>query len=467
MSSQAQTKKPLSRTLKTFWGVGDLGFSLMTSANMYYLNFFLTDVARMPLGLVAVVSTLPAVVDAIFSPTYGAAIEMIKPMRWGKLRSWLIATPWLLLILYPLQYSFIGSFRTAAIIITTAAILAKPILGIPFNANYALVPEIASTQEEIVLLNSRRSFWQSWSRFIWSAGNVAVILFIKRITGNEALGYTGLVFICTLCMVIGYFVHFKMTESYEKLPEQDSVERGPAKRKQKASFSDLVQTLVKNPALLVFLIGDFGFQLSGFIGTATIAYVFTYVIENFGLMSVSMTLSAVVTMSAALFTPLIAKKLDSRRIMLLGAFLGAGITFSRVFLWSNPWLFIIVSAAAAIPTALTNISKQSIYADLAVLGEYKTGQDVKGFVIGLQTVPLKWASMARTIAITAGLALIGYTAGTAPTPAIKNGLVMLSIVVPAIGMFFCGLVVFFFVRLPKEKVLEMKQEIAERKAAAS
>jgi Na+/melibiose symporter-like transporter len=117
--------------------------------------------------------------------------------------------------------------------------------------------------------------------------------------------------------------------------------------------------------------------------------------------------------------------------------------------------------------ALTNISKQSIYADLAVLGDYKTGQDVKGFVIGLQTVPLQWASMARTIAITAGLALIGYTAGTAPTPAIKSGLVILSIVVPALGTLFCGLIVLFFVRLPREKVLEMKQEIAARKAAAS
>jgi GPH family glycoside/pentoside/hexuronide:cation symporter len=296
---------------------------------------------------------------------------------------------------------------------------------------------------------------------------VALILFIKRVTGNEALGYTGLVFICTLCMVIGYFIHFKMTESYEKLPEQGPTEQGPVKRKQKASFSDLVQTLVKNPALLVFLAGDFGLQLSGFIGTATIAYVFTYVIENFGLMSVSMTLSAVVTMGAALFTPLVAKKLDSRRIMLLGAFLGAAVTFSRVFFWSEPWVFIVASAAATIPMALTNISKQSIYADLAVLGEYKTGQDVKGFVIGLQTVPLKWASMARTVAITAGLALIGYTAGTTPTAAIKNGLVTLSIVVPAIGMLFCGLIVLFFVRLPKEKVLEMKQEIAKRKAAAS
>ena len=80
-------KKPLSPALKTFYGIGDLGFSLMTSVGMYFQTYFLTDVAGFNLALVGLIITIPGIFDAVFAPVYGAIIDAVKPMKWGKYRS--------------------------------------------------------------------------------------------------------------------------------------------------------------------------------------------------------------------------------------------------------------------------------------------------------------------------------------------------------------------------------------------
>lgn len=47
-------KKPISKGLKTFFGVGDLGFNWMTNIETYYYAYFLTNIAQFPLALVTV-----------------------------------------------------------------------------------------------------------------------------------------------------------------------------------------------------------------------------------------------------------------------------------------------------------------------------------------------------------------------------------------------------------------------------
>lgn len=80
-------KKPLSKAIKTFYGIGDFGFSMMTSVELYLFVFFLTNVAKFSLPMVALIGTVTSVVDALLSPFYGAIISGTKPMKWGRNRS--------------------------------------------------------------------------------------------------------------------------------------------------------------------------------------------------------------------------------------------------------------------------------------------------------------------------------------------------------------------------------------------
>ena len=72
-------KKPLSPALKTFYGIGDLGFSLMTSVGMYFQTYFLTDVAGFNLALVGLIITIPCIFDAVFAPVYGEVRQAPVP----------------------------------------------------------------------------------------------------------------------------------------------------------------------------------------------------------------------------------------------------------------------------------------------------------------------------------------------------------------------------------------------------
>lgn len=77
-------KKPLSTSLKYFYGVGDLGFTLMSNVEGFLFVFFMTNIIKMDLGMIAFVTTTIAVVDVILSPTYGGIINSLKPMKWGR-----------------------------------------------------------------------------------------------------------------------------------------------------------------------------------------------------------------------------------------------------------------------------------------------------------------------------------------------------------------------------------------------
>ena len=45
MSENKKKRNGISGALKTFFGIGDLGFSFMTNIETYYFQYFLTDIA--------------------------------------------------------------------------------------------------------------------------------------------------------------------------------------------------------------------------------------------------------------------------------------------------------------------------------------------------------------------------------------------------------------------------------------
>lgn len=108
MGKQEQKKKGLSGALKKFYGVGDCGFTLMSNIESYYFSFFLTNLAQFSLPMVTFITTVSSTVDALLSWIYGAILNSIKPMKWGRYRSWLIAIPWLVPFLYAFQFIKIG-----------------------------------------------------------------------------------------------------------------------------------------------------------------------------------------------------------------------------------------------------------------------------------------------------------------------------------------------------------------------
>ena len=53
----------------------------MTSVELFYFVYFLTDVAKYSLPVVALIGSVTSIVDAVLSPFYGAIISGTKALN--------------------------------------------------------------------------------------------------------------------------------------------------------------------------------------------------------------------------------------------------------------------------------------------------------------------------------------------------------------------------------------------------
>lgn len=456
-------KKPLSKSIKTFYGIGDFGFGLMASVELYFFVFFLTNVAKLSLPTVALISSITSIVDAVSSPFYGAIISGTKPLKWGRNRSWILIMPPLVVIFYIFQFSKIGPESVAALIICAGFILSHIAWNLPWVANVALIPVLASDPDEAALLASRRATWTALSGIVFSYTGAPLAEYFGRVTNNEVLGYTILAGLTGLIMMFCYWIVFKITEGYEPTGKaaQDTTQA------QKVSLAAMVKSLVQNPPLIVLLISDFFRNMVLFVMTAAAAYYFTYVAQNMGLFSAYLLIVSIATMIGSYLAGSVAKKMSSRNATIFGLYALGILLIICKFVALNVAMFFIVITISSIFTGILTSVTVSLYSDVSIYAYWKTGEDASPFVMGLMTVALKLAVISRGMVIPFVLASVGFTPGIDPasaTEALKIGVINAFLFIPGIFALIGAVILHLGYRLTREKVIEYQNEINKRLA---
>ncbi|QSX07553.1 MFS transporter [Alkalibacter rhizosphaerae] len=459
-------KKPLSKALRTFFGIGDMGFSLMTSVELYFFVFFLTNVAQFSLGTVALIGTITSTVDAILSPFYGAIIEGAKPMKWGKYRSWMLVCPPIVVVLYMFQYTKIGGEGLAAIIVTLGFILSHIAWNIPWISNVSMIAVLASTPEERGLLASRRATYTAIAGIIFSYTGANLAAFYGKVTGNEMLGYTLLAGTFAFAMMILYWTVFKMTDGYEETdPEKIKASQG---NKPKVTFGAMLKMAATNPPLLVLLFGDFFRYMVNFVMTAAAAYYFTYVVKNMALFSTYLLLGSIAQVVGAYLAAPLTKKFSNRTASIIGLFaLGISLIACK-FVAYNTFMFFVVVMIARVFLGALSASMVALYSDVSVYSEWKSGQNATAWIMGLMTLSLKVAIISRGTIIPFILATAGFVATADPATASKeltDAVINVFVLIPGIFALISGAIMVFGYRLTSDKLEVYEKEIAERKAA--
>ena len=462
----------LSGALKWFYGIGDFGFSLMTNIETYYFNFFLTNIAKFSNGMVTFIATLASVVDAALSWIYGVIINSVKPMKWGRYRSWLIVAPWLVPILYAFQFMRIGGEWVAAIIVILGTISSHIVWNIPWVANMSMINIAARTPEERMTLSSSRAMWQTFARVIYSYVGPAVVTFFTKVIGDE-YGYAACAFAFGALMAAGYFLHFKMFDGYEMSGEEELAQmkaqlaaKEAAKAEQKKKEGTLVQTVFSNPYLLGLLISELGKYIYSFVASGIATYYFMYVARDQGLTATFILISNVLGVIAGYMSRGIAAKFSARTTVIASYALIVILLGSAFLMYQNVWLVIVLMSLGQFFLSLTTACGPALYADCAIYSEWKTGRNATATIMGLGNIPLKVGVVGRALLINAALALGGFTAGLEvadSTPAIERGIAMGFTVFPAVAVAIGLVIMVFGYRLTKERVNECSAEIARRK----
>ena len=476
MSENKKQRKGLSGALKTFFGIGDLGFSFMTNIETYYFQYFLTDIAKFSVGFATTIGTVSAIIDAALSWVYGIILDKVKPMKWGRYRSWLLVLPWLVPFLYAFQFLRVGSGVGAAIIVILGFATSHIVWNIPWVANVTMIRVAGKTPEERATLSSSRTTWSSIGRVLYSYVGPFVVSIISGLLGEE-YGYAGCAFVFAALMAAGYFAHFKMFEGYEASGAEEiaqmeaaKAQRAAAKEAKKANKGGLGRALACNPSLWGLILADFTKYVYSFGASAMAIYYFTYVAKNADLNATYIFASNLLGVATAYLSRKFVAKFSARGVMISSYACMAAACLVAFLLYSNVWVVFVMMCLVQGFSMLTTACSPMLYADCCIYSHYKTGTDNTGAIMGLVNLPLKVGVVMRSIIVGACLAIGGFDPNVTTvenvTPAIQRGISMGFSLIPAIVLAIGLLLMIFCYRLSKEKVNECSAEIARREGRA-
>nr|WP_296155002.1 MFS transporter [uncultured Blautia sp.] len=461
MGEEKQKKKGLSGALKKFYGVGDCGFTLMSNIESYYFSFFLTNLAQFSLPMVTFITTVSSTVDALLSWIYGAILNSIKPMKWGRYRSWLIAIPWLVPFLYAFQFVKIGDGMLSAVIIIIAAIASHVAWNFAYVANVSMISVAGSTPEERSQLSSTRAAWANLSKVIFSYVGPGLAAFMAGIIG-EVNQYGAAAFVLGCVMAVLYYVHFRMFDGYETVqPEKNT----KTTAKDKTGGMDLIRALLQNPPLIALLIADLAKFMFNFVLMGVAAYYFSYIAGNSGMLPTYILVTNIFCVVGAYLSKTLSNKFSTRTTTIGVMAIQAVLLIVSFMFYNNVTLVIVLMSVAMFGYGITYACTPALYGDTIVYSEWKTGKNAAGWISGLQNVPLKVSIMTRGIIISACLAMGNFSTDIDPAQApeeLKRAISIGFMIIPAIALIIAVVALLFGFKLTREKVNQYAAEIASR-----
>ncbi len=460
-----EEKKELSPSLKRFFGFPMFFFNTMTQVQDVYFNFFLTNVAMLNLGLVTFIQTTTNTILALISWTMGAIISGTKPMKWGRNRSWLIATFWAVPFFYIFKFKLVG---TGAV--TTACIIILPIIAsflwqMAYVAELGLISVLGKKPEDRLLLSSNRGAFNRAATITFSFLGLPVANIFAKFVG-EGNKFAALGFFWAVCTAIAYWVEFKMTEGYESVEMTTAENAAPVK--QRASVKAMAKGLFANPHCIILIIADTTRWIANFVIMACLMYYWTYVAHNTGLQATYLLIANSCCVAAAIAGRFIGKKLGNKNTVILGFFVLAAGLFAARFMYQSPYVAIACMAFAQLGYGTVYSLIPTLYSDAATYAEYKTGEDASTWIMGLNNLPLNIGLMARGLIINGILAAVGFSASIDPATAtvgVQAGIANAMMLVPGVITFVGGLLILFGFRINDVQATQMRAEIEARKTA--
>jgi GPH family glycoside/pentoside/hexuronide:cation symporter len=464
-TAQVKGPKPISAKTRFWYGFGDCCFTLMSNVEIFFWNFFMTNIAMFATEVTATISLIVGLVDTGLSWIYGGIINAVKPGKFGRYRTWLVTLPWLVPFLYVIEFLKVGEGLVAYTIVTGGYIITHIVWNFPWVANATLVSVCGGTPEGRVALASSRATWNQLAGVAFSYIGPPLALVFAGIVGQN-YQYALLAFILGLVMVFSYWVNFKVTDGYETVEKPEDIANKQSKTK--SSGKDMAKALFQNSHLCFLILGDFPKYIIKFVTAAAAIYYFRYVAQNVGLLPQYILLSNIAAFAGGFIAAFLARRFTSRTTVIITYVIMSACCIFSFLMYQSIWLVIILMSLVQMGYGICYACCSALYADAAVYAQWKSGADSRGWIMGLQNLPLKSGVIARAVILNGSLIAVGFDARIDPaqaTESLKRGITAAFALVP--GLFLCAgiFLILFGFRLTQEKVVQYQTEIDAKKAA--
>jgi GPH family glycoside/pentoside/hexuronide:cation symporter len=453
-ASGVAEKRRLPKILKFFWGVGDFGDNFNGTVNGLYGTYFITDVARMPLPLFSVFTMVMSVVGVILGPIGGMLIDKVKPMRWGKYRSWFLVLPPLAAFLGIIRFIVWPNPYLMLMVLLAAGVIGGATGIVPNTAGFSLIPSMCAYEDEKAALSSNRIAYAAIGRLVSGFLVPTLMLPLSTMMGNAS--YVAIAAAGGLVLIAGYLYQFKLSKGYEG--------NGMPEEKKAFTFKQIWQAVVSNPHLIPVLFADMTSTLSTFFLPSLLVYMYMYVIQDLSLLATHNVVCSVMAFLGAYLSRYIMQTVeDRRRVAGIIYLCAAAACFSTRFLVGVPLLFIAVSSLMDFASYCAQPIEGTFYFDCAVYTQWKTGgSNPTALFIGVSTLVLQFIGLLRGFIITILFNVINYTPDMGSTPLVRSAFTnvysLVNCIIPLMGF----ISITFFYKLSPAIIKKCREEIIAR-----
>jgi Na+/melibiose symporter-like transporter len=271
----------LSRSVLYTFGVGDLCFTLMISMEVYFFAAFLTDFAQFSLARFHQILSVTSLADIICALVAGIILQKVTLKFGGKYRSWLLVGPPIVVPLFILQFSKIGTDSMAVWIIILAYIASHLVFNVVFAAYGSMVGILSQLPDDRTILSTSRAQGASAAGLIFSVTALPMIAFFSTRT-NDILGHTITTAVYAVLMMLGYGYIYWITAGGDPNIQKSA----PVLEKDAGqTIREIVVLVFKNPPLLLLIIAETFRNTSLFFVASFAFYYFGYVLNKSASMS--------------------------------------------------------------------------------------------------------------------------------------------------------------------------------------
>jgi Na+/melibiose symporter-like transporter len=429
-----------------------------------YLLLFITDNLLISAALAALILTLGRVVDFFICAVTGAIMEKVR-FNGGKYRPWVMSLRWVIF------GSMIAMFLNTETIPVSwrAAICFVAYLGMNASVNFIgtsafgiLALLAGPSQQNRNTLAIRQNQFMVVGQIVVYAGAIPFLNLMRPLVGNNN-AYTVLGIVAASVFFSGMSVLGGVVKPYDRPEITGGIPGSPP-----VTISDMARAVFTNKQLLIYLLAQV-FLMAGSFGIAPLgAYYFTYVLGNFNLMTVAMTITTLFSLLASIVGPKIGIRLGKKWAMITGLII-AMVGCCGVALFGRLGIVVYVGLQCInmLGTFMFAGFGINYILDCGEYGFWKTRQDNRTVLMSMYNLPMKLGILIGGAIGAFGFAAIGYKAGEDPMliPHFARNFMFILGGAPALFYALSALIMGLGYKITDSDAAKYARENAERTAA--
>ncbi|MEM1394011.1 MAG: MFS transporter [Cyanobacteria bacterium P01_D01_bin.116] len=455
---------------KLAYGAGDLGPAITANISAFYLLFFFTTVAGIPVSLAGGILMVGKIWDAVNDPFVGVLTDRTESKRWGRRLPWLLYGAIPFGIFFFLQWVVPSTENVWVlfwyyVIIGTISQVFYTVVNLPYTA---MTPELTQDYDERTSLNS--------IRFAFSIGGSILSLVLAQLifspifsqTLNRQQQYLVLAAVCAAISVLGLFwcvwgTRDRALAFEAKRIQSEENESIPIREQIKVAFSN-------KPFL--FVIGIYLFSWLGVQITATVIPFFvTYCmkLKESDVPAVMIGVQGTALLMLFVWGEL-SKRVGKKAVFFMGMFLWIIAATGLFFLQPGQvGLMYILAVIAGSGVSVAYLVPWSMMPDVIELDELQTGQRREGVFYGFMVLMQKFGLAFGIFLVTRALQASGFQEkipGQTELPIQPDtALTAIRVAVGPIPIIclVCGLFLTYFYPITREMHAEILLKLEERR----